>query len=67
VISRDDADSMRESAKRLEAWASSVTILTAPELEALPGVLRREAARLRADAAQLDPTNQAPRGRNQGA
>jgi hypothetical protein len=60
VNSKQAAESMRVTAKKLEAWAEAADSLTPEDLRRLQGTFRREAQRLRFDAAQLDPTAVTP-------
>jgi hypothetical protein len=51
---QEAAQSMREAARRLDAWSRAMEHLTAEELGCLRKTFAREAERLRSDAEKLE-------------
>jgi hypothetical protein len=54
MTNQEAAQSMREAAKRLEAWSKAMPKLSAEELGQLSRTFTREAERLRSDAERLE-------------
>lgn len=51
------ADSMRQTARKLDTWANATEKLTPQDMAQLGKTFRREALRLRNDAAVLDASS----------
>jgi hypothetical protein len=58
MTSQEAAHSMREAAKRIEAWGNALTVLRPEDLERLSRTFTREARRLRDDAERLEAESQ---------
>lgn len=63
----DAATSLRDIARKLDAWARAAEVLCLPDADVFASAMKREARRVRADADELAPAPIDPKQKQQSS